>query len=299
MVGMANNKGGNIVFGVKDSPHVPIGMTNDKFFKIDPKEIDSRIRDFFAPSLRWKTDVISLDNKHFGIISIDEAPEKPIVCKKGASGILREGAIYYRYRGETKEIEYPELKKLLDIEKEKERILWMKHIEKIRIVGPRNIEILDLYRGEISYGEQKILLDKDLLSKLNIIKEGSFTEREGEGIPVLKLIGEIEGLIDIDNALPNPEEMFPLRTSQIQERLGINRYQMQAIIFTLDLKSKPKFHLKITNGKNTIHKYAERTVSIIQGLFDRRGRDQCLTMWVEKYKEHLQETSSQRKSNTQ
>ena len=26
LVGMANNKGGQIVFGVKNSPHVPLGM---------------------------------------------------------------------------------------------------------------------------------------------------------------------------------------------------------------------------------------------------------------------------------
>ena len=30
LVGMANNKGGMIVFGVKDSPHIPVGMTNTK-----------------------------------------------------------------------------------------------------------------------------------------------------------------------------------------------------------------------------------------------------------------------------
>lgn len=36
LVGMANNKGGRIVFGVKNSPHVPVGMTNTKLAELDP-----------------------------------------------------------------------------------------------------------------------------------------------------------------------------------------------------------------------------------------------------------------------
>lgn len=201
MVGMANNRGGEIVFGVKDSPHILLGMTNNRFVSTDPKTIDAKIREYFEPSLKWEAKEIEFEGKTFGLISVREAQEKPIVCKRNKDNILREGAIYYRYRGETKEIEYAELKKLLDSEKEKERILWLKHIEKIRIIGPRNIELLDLYKGELSYGDQKILLDESLLSKLNIIKEGSFTEKEGEGLPVLKLIGEIEGMVDSDKIM--------------------------------------------------------------------------------------------------
>ena len=38
---MANNKGGQIVFGVLNSPHIPAGMTNNRFLEVDPKDIDS------------------------------------------------------------------------------------------------------------------------------------------------------------------------------------------------------------------------------------------------------------------
>lgn len=284
MAGMANNKGGQIVFGVKDSPHEPMGMTNDKFSTIDPKVIDSKIREYFEPSLKWDMKTVEFDSKLFGVINIEEATEKPIVCKKGKDGILREGAIYYRYRAETREIEYAELKKLLDIEKEKEKLLWIKHIEKIRLVGPRNVQILDLYNGEISYGEHKILLEKSLLDKLNVIKEGSFTEKEGDGIPVLKLIGSIDGLVDPDNVIIAPEAMYPLTTKQLQEKLQLNQYQMQAVIHSLGLKSKPKYHTEITNGKSFIHKYSEKAEATIKGLFNRNGRESCLAMWIEQYK---------------
>ena len=51
------------------------------------------------------------------MLSVEEAAVKPVVCKKNKGDILREGAIYYRYRGETKEIEYSELSILLEKER--------------------------------------------------------------------------------------------------------------------------------------------------------------------------------------
>lgn len=285
MVGMANNRGGEIVFGVKDSPHILIGMTNNKFVSTDPKTIDTKIREYFEPSIKWELKERDFEGKTFGIISVKEAQEKPVVCKRNKDNIFREGAVYYRYRGETKEIEYAELRKLLDGEKEKERILWIKHIEKIRMVGPRNIEILDMCKGELSYGDHKILLEESLIEKLNVIKEGSFTEKEGEGIPVLKLIGEIDGFVSSEQVVVNPEMMYPLTTKQIQEKLGVNQYEMQAIIYSLGLKSKPKYHIEITNGKNSIHKYTDRVVSTVQALFERKGREECLLIWKGKYRQ--------------
>lgn len=275
MVGMANNRGGKIVFGVKDSPHIPVGMSNDRFMSTDPKDIDARIREHFEPSIQWTMDICEFGGKSFGVISIQEAVEKPIVCKRQKDNMLREGAIYYRYRGETKEIEYAELKKLLDVEKEKERLLWMKHIEKIRMVGPRNIEILDLFNGELSYGERKIVLEDSLLDKLNVIKEGSFTEKEGEGIPVLKLIGEIEGLVNSDEVVVNPETMYPMTTKQLQCRLNLNQTQMWAIIYHLGLKSKPEYHAEISVGKSAIHKYTEKAEAFIREALG-RGKEEFI-----------------------
>lgn len=286
LVGMANNKGGQIIFGVQDSPHIPKGMTNNKLNETDPKEIDIKIREYFSPEIIWHMSTQDYDGKIFGMIYVEEAQEKPIVCKKNKQDVLREGAIYFRYRAETKEIEYPELKAILDKEKEKERILWIKHIEKISMVGPRNIQILDHYNGEISYGDKKVLLDKTLLDKLNFIREGHFTEKEGEGVPTLKLIGTIEGLVDVDNAIIDPNAMYPLTTKQLQDKIGVNQYQMQAIIYTLGLKEKPKRHTTISQGtkSNPIHKYSESVVDIILKLFEQKGRKVFLDDCVSQYK---------------
>ena len=118
-----------------------------------------------------------------------------------------------------------------------------------------------------------------------MIKEGSFTEKEGEGIPVLQLIGEIDGFVHSEQVVVNPETIYPLTTQPIQTKLGVNQYEMQAIIHSLKLKSKPKYHIEITNGKNSIHKYTDRVVSTVQALFECKGREKCLSVWKEQYRQ--------------
>ncbi|MDE5887057.1 MAG: ATP-binding protein [Muribaculaceae bacterium] len=291
LVGMANNKGGMIMFGIQDSPHIPLGMANNRFHEVDPKEIDTRFRDYFAPVVKWRTEIIEKDfgdgeKKSFGFLIVEEAEEKPVVCKKSKDNILREGAIYYRYRGETKEIEYPELKLLLDKEREKERILWIKHIQKIAMVGPRQINILDRYNGEISYGDKRVLIDKSLIDQLNFIQEGHFTEKEGEGLPTLKLIGTIDGLIDVNDSIIDTNAVYPLTTKELQEQLGLNFYQMQAIIYALDLKNKPKRHTEIKHGEkaNPIHKYSQSCADVIKSIFEKQGKDSFLNDCIKRYK---------------
>lgn len=291
LVGMANNKGGQIVFGIQDSPHILLGMKNNNFLKIDPKVIDAKVREYFSPDIRWQSAIQEFEGKNFGVLSVEESEEKPIVCKKNNDNILREGAIYYRYRGETKEIEYPALKKILDKEREKERILWIKHIERIAMVGPQNIHLLDRYNGEITYDDSKILLDKSLIDQLKFIKEGHFTEKEGEGSPTLKLVGTIEGLVDVNNAIIDPNVAYPLTTRLLQKELGLNQYEMQSVIYSLGLKNKPKRHMLIMQGEksNGIHKYSKSVVSAVQKLMEQRGKEVFVNECIEKYKEHMRE----------
>lgn len=48
-----------------------------------------------------------------------------------------------------KKIKYPELKELLENAKEFERKKWMEHIQNIARIGPQNIALIDVYRGNI------------------------------------------------------------------------------------------------------------------------------------------------------
>lgn len=285
LAGMANNKGGEIVFGIKDSPHEPIGMTNNRFREVDPKNIDITIREYFSQELKWSMNIVIYDNKEFGIITVEESEEKPVICRKNFKDILREGAIYYRYRGESKEIEFAELKKLLDKEREKERVLWIKHIERMSIIGPRNVHLLDSYKGELSVGNNKILIDKDLIEALHFIKEGNFTEKEGEGLPTLKLIGNVEG-IETSNIAAKPDVLYPLTTSDLQTRLSLNSHEIQAILYKLKIKTNSKYHAGISMGRNKeqiVHKYTESLIPVLERMMQRQS---FLQECVEEYKEY-------------
>lgn len=154
------------------------------------------------------------------------------------------------------------------------------------MVGPRQINILDRYNGEISYGDKRVLIDKSLIDQLNFIQEGHFTEKEGEGIPTLKLVGTIDGLINVDDSIIDTNAVYPLTTKELQEQLGINLYQMQAVIYALDLKNKPKRHTEIKHGKsNPIHKYSQSCADVIKSIFEKQGKEAFIKECTDKYKQ--------------
>ena len=292
LVGMANNKGGQIVFGVKNSPHVPLGMTNIKFTELDPKDFDSQIRQFFSPTIEWTMTTETYDGKTFGIITVKEAETKPVICSRSKTGVLREGAIYFSYRGETKEIGFTELHKLIEAEKEKERILWISHIQKMAMIGPANVEMLDVYKGELSVKDRKVLIDKNLISKIKFVREGHFVETDEEGTPALKLVGDVEGVDLKDVTAINPNDIYVYQTEQLKDQLHLNKYEMQAILYALQIKGKEKWHLAIPNGKSMVHKY---TNDLLRVLKRKLTAPEFLPNCINIYKEYQKETKKEKK----
>ncbi|CAH0186054.1 MULTISPECIES: helix-turn-helix domain-containing protein [unclassified Pedobacter] len=267
IAGMANNKGGQMIFGIQDKPHVPIGMTNQRFIEIDPKVIDTTLRDYFSPEIQWQMHVLEYDGKKFGQIVIEESLIKPVLCKKNRNDILREGAIYYRYRAETKEIEYPELRKLLDAEQEKEKKLWMEHIQKISLIGPRNVQFLDTFKGELNIGNEKVLMDKALLDKVKFIKEGHFVDNDGA--PALILKGEITGIIDAGQILPS-NKAYPYNTSDICKTLNWNPYQFKCVLWQEKIKGDGRYHDEVRIGQKSVtHKYSDSLAEHLKDLVEK------------------------------
>jgi hypothetical protein len=285
LAGMANNKGGQIIFGIQDRPHIAIGMTNSCYRDTDPAKIDRLIRDFFSQEFIWSTTILEYNQKEFAQITVQEANSKPIICKKNKDGILREGAVYYRYRGETKEIEFPELKQILDKEKEKEKLLWMQHIQRISSIGPQNVHFFDSYKGEITVGNGKILLDKSILDKIKFIKEGNFTEKVGEGFPTLKIIGDIKGVVESDITI-RADDLYPLFTRDLQDRLGLNNHEIKCLLWKLKVKGNPKFHSETKSGKksNSIHKYSQSLIPLLERMLK---REKFLITCLEEYKKAM------------
>lgn len=199
----ANAKGGYIVFGIGMRPHELIGLSGNnlqQFVCIDPEKITGYFNEYFSPEILWDIHEYELKGKIYGLLYVYECRGKPVVCKKNANSVLKEGDIYYRYRGRSERIKYSELREILDLKRENEQRLWMQHLTQIARIGVREAGIFDLKTGKVTGTNGSFLIDESLLSQLSFIKEGEFTEVKGK--PTLKLIGNVEvvsGLLNVTN----------------------------------------------------------------------------------------------------
>jgi predicted HTH transcriptional regulator len=66
----SNNRGGYLIFGVKDAPRVPIGLNPsslEQFEKIDAEKISGFLLDIFSSDIRWEQQTVTINKKVFGI----------------------------------------------------------------------------------------------------------------------------------------------------------------------------------------------------------------------------------------
>jgi len=253
MSAFANNKGGYIIFGVKDKPRKLLGIKKDRFDGLKLEKITGYLVEHFEPEIKWDIGTVETNGKSFGYIYTYEADEKPIICKKNAGEKdLKSGEIYYRYRAQTRKIEYPELKRIIDEFREKERLIWMKHIEQIAKIGPSNVALVDLLTGALNTTKlegTKLIMDKKLLQelqdKVKFIEEGKFSEKEGES--TLKIVGEIQ-TVDIVVPKMDPNKDYPYIQKHLAKKLGIRPYDTQILIWKYKLKEDRKYHIEIEAG---------------------------------------------------
>ncbi|MDQ1471558.1 MAG: hypothetical protein QOJ99_3038 [Bryobacterales bacterium] len=178
MAAFANASGGYLVFGVKDKPRDLMGLTNNAFDNLDPAKLTEHLNSALAPELHWEQTIHTVKGKKVGIIYVHEARNKPVVCTKN-SGDRKEGDIYYRYRGRSEKIKYPELRQILEGEREQERQLWMTMLQKMARMGIENVGILNSTTGQISGASGSLLISEELLPKLKFITSGRLSSRKG------------------------------------------------------------------------------------------------------------------------
>jgi len=141
MASFANKSGGYIIFGIKDSPRKIVGINRDKFNEIPQEKITSFLLEYFNPEIKWDIGIIEHNSVYVGHIYVYQAENKPIICKKNKDNVTKTGEIYYRYRAQTRNIEYGELRAIFDEIKEKERQNWMRVFKDTARIGPENIVI--------------------------------------------------------------------------------------------------------------------------------------------------------------
>lgn len=215
MAAFANRDGGYIIYGVKDKPHVLVGLQEKAltdFESIDNQLWSTHLREHFSPEIVWEKRSYLFDGNSYGIIYTHPAKEKPIMCKKDASE-LRKGAIYYRYNSQNSEIDYPELHAIIEAEKNKINEQWMRTIRQIGELGIEKTALLDLKSGKLTGANTTLYMDEKLLNEIEFVQEGSFVETGGN--PALKVVGQVQTVVGAQKVVVEKDVVKAINADEI------------------------------------------------------------------------------------
>lgn len=228
LAAFANRSGGYLLFGVRNKPHVLIGMTNNRFRDMDPNVLTQFLNNYFSPSIHWEQHIHQLQGKDFGLIYVHPAPVKPVVCSRTGNP-LREGDIYYRYQAETRLITSADLHALIEERIESERKSWRALLQRAAHVNPTATYLLDVNQGKAQGEQRTFVIDQNLMDKIKFIHEGKFDEA---GEPTLRVLGNVEVVrTEATAGRGHPIPVDPTRQctlyekdviDQLRERIGNN-----------------------------------------------------------------------------
>ncbi|MFL7905802.1 helix-turn-helix domain-containing protein [Azospirillum argentinense] len=197
---LANNKGGYVVFGVRDKTVVNdkieedsykvIGLDNAEFKNADPVEFTKRLKAAFDPTPLVETVCLNIGEQEIGVMCVYQHAARPIISIRNEGQLVKEGEIYFRYPGQSSRIKYSDLRAILDERDRVAREQIMPMVEKLLSLGPRDAMIADLASGTLADGKQSFVIGEDLLNKIKFIREGEFAEKEGAS--TLRLVGDVQ-----------------------------------------------------------------------------------------------------------
>lgn len=193
IAGLANNKGGHILFGVKDGASIVVGMSDDKFHTLDPSILNSHLLSTLDPVPMITKVALSIGGKSVGAIYVEKHPEGSVIAVKNVGNDVREGAIYFRYVGETRQIKPGELRQIIKLREQKAVEEFSRRMARVAAGSEATI---DLDSGEVSGKSGKFVIDKDLLPSIQFIREGDFSELRGA--PALRVVGEVQPISAAD-----------------------------------------------------------------------------------------------------
>ncbi|KJC62168.1 hypothetical protein UP10_01985 [Bradyrhizobium sp. LTSPM299] len=245
LASFANASGGVIVFGVSNKPRIIVGAKDMS----DEANWANRLRDDFEPEMPFSIREYDIGEFKLYAVGVDSCLHKPVICKKTRSkvvddkkagkkdvGVIQEGAIYFRYAGQTRNIGFAELHTML-VDRETQYLRkMMETLQVIQKVGLENAGIVDM-----SVPKSRIFMSKETAKGLAFINKGQIVQEAGA--PAYVVMGNVDlqqvvhaPLEDEDKNIPT--EAAKMLTKVVREVYGINRIHPPQV--TVILK-----HLKI------------------------------------------------------
>ncbi|OPG15389.1 ATP-binding protein [Ferroacidibacillus organovorans] len=279
MAAFANNRGGYIMFGVKDNPREVIGLKNNNLEDLNQEKYTDTINSLFSPSIEWEcgTFPISIEKpitgadggaetkvteKRIGWIYTEEAERKPVIAQKTDNGEkIVSGDVFYRYRARSEKIKFAEMSRIIEERTAKEREHLLKLFEVIRKSGTANLGIINYGNGKFTTPyDVDVAFDRKLvtqvLKKAKFIKEGSFNETEG--IPVIKVTGSIDLAEEVPVLDLDPDKGYPYIQKVLAKKLILSTQDLYALIWYYKMKEAKKYHIEVTtSGSSKVHKFSE------------------------------------------
>lgn len=189
IAGFANNKGGYVLFGVRDETLVAEGLQGRVFGDTDPAEINRALVASLDPVPHVTKMTLAIGGAEIGVLYVEPHDHAPVVALRTISNVVSEGAIYYRYVGETRLIKPGELRQIIAMREQRAVAEFSQRM--MRVAGGTEAT-LNLDTGAVTGKAGAFVIDRELLPTLQFIREGDFSETKGA--PALRLVGDVEAV---------------------------------------------------------------------------------------------------------
>ena len=185
---LANNRGGFVFIGVGDPECRVVGMPDTVFQDTDIVRITDKAKTLLTPTPSFSKDVIEVGGHAVGVLFVEKYPTPPVIVCRDANG-LEDGAILFRYPGQSGKIKFGDLLAML---RERDRAAThslLASASRLSDIGTDRALIVDTEKGEMDAGSKRIVIDRSLADQLDFIREGEFDERAGAR--ALRLVGDV------------------------------------------------------------------------------------------------------------
>lgn len=268
MVAFANNQGGYIIFGIKDSPRELVGLTGDAFDNLTSEKVSEFLKSNFSTTIDYEFETLEINGKKIGWIYTRPSLVKPVICIKNSRDDLKDGVIYFRNGARSEPITSSHLQRLLSERQQRETEAWMTLFRNASRVGVENAAILSMEDGVVTAAGGTVVIDENIMNDIKFIKEGEFDEVKGA--PTIRVVGNVntDGSARIIEKVVDPDIKYPLTIKEVGKQLGFTPEgsaapNALALVRVFGLQTNEYMH--IFNIGNGYKKYSKEVISILKG----------------------------------